>query len=188
MQIKNILGKNNIIFAVLCIIYSGCIRTNKQASIPPVSTCQDSIIRSRGNLAKAIKEGMRLIRKCPNNSDVVIQQWIDIGKGNPSSGNRKLYKKAITTLRKEQFISERNYRNTFIRYFHIAFASFDNYVNLSDGCRNVKTLTSEMAKELEDKKLGLIKICKMSLEDFNKEVEQPYNVMMALLETGCGKE
>jgi hypothetical protein len=97
--------------------------------------------------------------KCGPYFDAYMQELLAISEGDPGPDNKRRFSEFLVWASSEGIISKRQAQDQYNRYFNVKFVSLKgDYNSCSQACPNRANVMADMAQELSDKELGLLRV------------------------------
>lgn len=134
---------------------SGCNPIGQRADICPMP-----VGHNLDSAFTQVRESLSTKRpQCAPYFDAYLAHLLTIAEGDPSSDNKRRFSEFLVWASAEGIISKRQAQNMYNRYFNVKFVSLKgDYNNCSQACPKRATVMADMAQELSDKELGLLKV------------------------------
>ena len=101
----------------------------------------------------------RLASGCEYHFDSYFQDLLQVAEANPAAENKSLFSDFLVNANESGVISRRQARDLYNRYFNVKFVSFTgDYNTCSQACPVQDHVISNMKGELQDKRLGLLRV------------------------------
>jgi len=164
----------------VAILLPGIITLASCATSPP--PCGSPQTR---NLDAAISEVKQTLNNgCEAHFDRYFDDLLGIAEGDPKAGNKRLFSEFLVWTSDEGFLSQRQARNYYNRFFNVKFMALQSdYNNCSHTCPIRERVMRNMQNELSDKERGLLKVS-LDNEGYYR-ADELYQEVELVLEATC---
>ena len=164
----------------VAILLTGMITLASCATSPP--PCGSPQTR---NLDAAISEVKQTLNNgCEAHFDRYFDDLLGIAEGDPKAGNKRLFSEFLVWTSDEGFLSQRQARNYYNRFFNVKFMALQSdYNNCSHTCPIRERVMRNMQNELSDKERGLLKVS-LDNEGYYR-ADELYQEVELVLEATC---
>jgi hypothetical protein len=178
---NNITGQTIIllIFAVLGLLIPSCGTgpyVNPSCTLPAGVNLEEALDHSKKDLAHL---------ECEVLFDSYYERLVDVAQRDPALANKRKFSNFLEWANTEGIIDKIQARNYYNRYFNTTFMSLPDEYNVCSSCSESKQkdLEFQLAQELGQKEVGLLRAC----QDKNAYyvAADQYNSIMLLLDATC---
>jgi hypothetical protein len=135
------------------------------------------------NAAIAQTQSDLSMTQCHYMFDAYLDNLLAIAQGNPNIENKQKFSEFLVWANTQGILTRVQAENHYNRFFNITFVCLPDDYNVCSVCNKQPEIERNMAAELRDKEVGLLKACR-DKDSYYTAYDQ-YETLRVLLEATC---